>query len=465
MTLPKDELEFIQATNELSKESAQVHIEADHQEFPEGGRGWLVICGCLCNSTMSFGMINAYSVFQTHYETVLFPEVASMKLSIIGALQACVTYLTCSLALPIVFAFGLRNALTMATSLMVIAVFGLSTTTEGQLWKCYLFQSVMFAIGSGFMFCTLLFTSIEWFKKRRALALGFASSGVSFGGVIWPLIFKRLIKDHSFAETVRAIGYVYIPLAVGCVAFVPQSLPPQFVHKDQTVSNSKWSNAKIRCLPKTYFNLFKSWIAQTEDIRYDSLLISNALGMLSVYPAIFYLDYFATLISPNSLITEYLVVIYNAFGGPGRIFPGFVGDYIGRCNALIICLVMVSISILAMWIPSIKDEIIGLYAVFVCVFGFFVAPFFSLYPACFTQIFGTHGSEARLGFFLLTSAPGPLLGCVIAGSFIPKGTSTTEVIVHAFYKLTIFSGVVMLASCGLLLAVRLSITAKPFSFV
>lgn len=455
-------------TTEISpdKDYVEVHAtEADKQQFPEGGKGWLVVFGCTCCSLMSFGMTNSYGVFQTHYETVLFSDVPSIKLSIIGASQASICYLVTSMTLPLIYAFGIRQVLLLGCSLMMVAMFGLSTTHQGQLWKCYLFQAVMFSIGMGLVFAAILFSPIEWFKRRRAMALGISMSGVAVGGIIWPIIFKNMIKHNSFNWTVRTIAFLYIPLSIGAVLLVPQELDPRFIHKAETVSNSRWSIEKIKDLPSTYRTSFKNWIRQTTDMRYDSMLLSNILGMFGSYPAIFYLDYFATLIAPNATFTNYTVTIYNLFGGPGRVLPGIIGDKIGRCNCLIAFLLVLSISIFTMWIPCIKYQILPLYAVFVCIFGLCVAPFYSLFPACFTQIFGTQGSEARLGLFLFTSFPGPLLGCVIAGSFIPKGTSSAETVIHAYYKLTIYSGVVMMACALVLLGVRLSITKRLLRFV
>nr|QFR37122.1 MFS transporter [Cyberlindnera americana] len=448
----------------MDKNECVIEVEADKDDFPEGGKGWLVVGGCVCISFSTFGMINSYGCFQTYYETELFPEVSSSKLSIIGACQASIIYCLTPLLLPLVYSFGIRNILSLGATLIIISFFGLSTTKEGELWKCYFFQAVMFSIGSSLLFPPIMFSPIEWFKRRRATALGMSMCGVSLGGMIWPIIFKNMINKYGFGWTTRAIAFVYIPVTIGAIIMIPQTLEPQFIHKEETISNSRYSKAKVQSLSSTYKNLIKSWINQTSDLKYDTMLISNLLGMFGSYPAIFYLDYFATIISPGTTVTTYLLVIFNAMGGPGRVLPGIISDKIGRCNTLIICFCIASISILAMWIPSIKFETISVFAVFVGIFGFFIGPSFSLYPACFAQVFGTNGSEARLGFMLFTSFPGPILGCLIAGSFIPKGSSTDKVL-NSFYKLTIYSGTVIFVCGVILLVVRLSITRKPLAFV
>lgn len=439
--------------------------EADKSDFPEGGKGWLVIAGCMCLSFSTFGMINSYGMFQTYYETELFSNTASSKLSIIGACQASIIYFFTALMPPMVHAFGNRTILIVGGILDIVAFFGLSTTKPGELWKCYFFQGVMWSIGAACQFTSIMFAPIEWFKKGRALALGLSTCGVSLGGMIWPVIFKNMIDKYGFGWTTRTIAFVYIPLATGSVLLIPQHLEEKYVHKADTFANSKFNMVKVRQLGNTYSTMLRSWLMQMADMRYTLMLASSLIGLFGSYPAIFYLDYFATIISPGTNLTTYLLVIFNALGGPGRILPGLIGDKIGRLNTLFICLSLSGIAILAMWIPCIKYEIMAPYAVFVAIFGFCIGPLFSLFPACFSQVFGTDGSEVRLGMFLFTSTPGPILGCLIAGSFIPVESSSKTEILNAFYKLTIYAGVMMLACSTALLVLRMSINKKPFVFV
>jgi VIT1/CCC1 family predicted Fe2+/Mn2+ transporter len=71
----------------------------------------------------------------------------------------------------------MRQVLAFGISLTVVAMFELSTALEGQLWKCYLYQAVMFFIGSAFLFTPIVFSPIEWFKRKRAMVLGISMPG------------------------------------------------------------------------------------------------------------------------------------------------------------------------------------------------------------------------------------------------------------------------------------------------
>ncbi len=448
------------------KQSNRVHVgEADEEEFPEGGKGWLVLLGCGLTSISVFGMINSYGVFQTYYETVLFPNVSSSKLSIIGATQASLCYFLTPWTVPLVHAFGLRQVLSVGASFLVIAFFGLATTTPSQLWKCYIFQGLFFSIGAALQFGPVMTVPSEWFKKKRGTAFGISAGFVGVGGVVWPILFKQMINKRGFKWTVMTVAFVYIPLSIGSILLVPQHLEDRYNHKGKCFSNAVWNKENIKNLPQSFKNIVIEWSHVIKNPRYSIILLTNLLVSFGSYPVIFYIDFFGHTIGGEAKIVSYLTMIFVVMGFPGRAIPAMIADKIGRINVLIVCSAVLFISIFALWIPSIEYNLLGVYIGFVIVFGFAVGPLFSLFPASLGQLFGIRGNEARLSLFLFSATPGPILGCLIAGSFIPIDSTDTEKIIHSFYKVVIFSGILLTVCTVLLTGVRLSISRKPFVFI
>lgn len=453
---------------------SKVH-EHDKHEAPDSGLiAWSVVFGCCFISFTTFGMINSYAVFETEYETVLFQQVKSWKLSIIGASQASGIYFITPFAIPLHHAFGMRHVLMLGGLLLVISFLGLSSMKvdsngNGEIWKCYFFQAVLFPIGSGLLFPPVMLSPIEWFKKNRAFALGVSQSGVGLGGMIWPIVFKYMKQDYGFNWAVRTIGLIYVPLMIGAIIFIPRKLEDQYLTLNPNpLSNSRFDINKIKTLHITYLNMFKKWFNVITNLRYEALLIANLIGMFGSYPAIFYIDYYATTIfsakDPTATLVKWIIVLYNIMGTPGRILPAFLSDKIGRTNVLISCIFLSGFFILVLWILSIQYQSTSLFLAFAILFGFTVGPFFSLFPACLTQIFGSKDSASRIGLFLFISTPGPILGCIISGNFIDKSQSY-EVLLDSFKKLCFYSGFMMVASSLVILVVRFSITRKVFVFV
>ncbi|KAH3678399.1 hypothetical protein WICMUC_001416 [Wickerhamomyces mucosus] len=439
--------------------------EADQVEFPDGGKGWLVIFGCSFISFSTFGMINAYGAFQSHYETELFPNVKSSTLAIIGACQPAIVYGMIPITLPLIHSFGIRNILMIGGALVITGFFGLSTTVEGQLWKCYVFQAIFYSFGAGLIYPPVFFSPVEWFKRKRAVALGISATGVGLGGMFWPLVFKNIVKKYSFKWAVRTIAIIYIPLIICAIAFIPQHLEAKYINKEETISNSKFNIEKIKKLPQKYLDTWRDWKIVSKSPIYIVLVLINLIGMFASYPAIFYIDYYAQVINPGTSLSVNLLMMYNIMGAPGRVIPGYLSDKIGRVHVLLTSLFISGLSILVLWIPSIKTKLIAPYAVFVLLFGFCIGPFFAICPACLGQIFGIVGSDARISLFYAVATPGPIIGCLIAGSFIPTHSSNEEDILNAFVKLTLYSGIMLVAASFLLIFVRFTITRKLIAFV
>ncbi|ODV61205.1 MFS general substrate transporter, partial [Ascoidea rubescens DSM 1968] len=415
--------------------------EADLNEFPEGGRGWLVILGCTCISIMTYGMINAYGVFQTYYATTLFPTHSSLVLSLIGSVQTTLVYMIAPFSVPLTFALSARVSCALGGSLMIISFFLLPRCT--QYYQVFLCQGVCYGLGGGIMFPPTLQSPYEWFKTKRALANACSVFGTCVGGIIWPILFKHMEKKNGFAWTCRTIGFLYIPLVVAVCSLLQQPLDEKFT---KNMSDKH--------------KLMKEWIIVLKNWRLNLLLFSNALGMLGSYCGIFFLDYFAVKLNPTSTVSEYIVVLYNAFGGPGRLISCILADRFGRLNILLVFLFFCFVFPLILWMPSIPAQNLTVFAVFTSAWGVALAGFFAIFPVSMGQLFGINGSEARVGLFLLTSGPGPLIGTMIASSFIPTGSHNDLKIINSFYGLSGFCGGIMFLSFLTCLWLRLSVSTK-----
>lgn len=62
-----------------------------------------------------------------------------------------------------------------------------------------------------------------YFKRRRGVALGLATGGGSLGGVVYPIIFRRLLVDIGFTWAVRTLGFIAL-LTLGVAATLTKPL-------------------------------------------------------------------------------------------------------------------------------------------------------------------------------------------------------------------------------------------------
>ncbi len=65
-----------------------------------------------------------------------------------------------------------------------------------------------------------------WFHKNRALAFGVMASGSSLGGVIFPIMIKRLVAEVGFAWAMRTAAFLVLALLIYANLTVKSRLPP-----------------------------------------------------------------------------------------------------------------------------------------------------------------------------------------------------------------------------------------------
>ena len=88
-----------------------------------------------------------------------------------------------------------------------LAVFGYITTSlSTTYYQIFLAQGVCAGLSG-----TVALTAVS-FQKRRSFAVGITTSGLAFGAVIYPLVFRELLPRIGFSWTTRIMAFI----ALGC---------------------------------------------------------------------------------------------------------------------------------------------------------------------------------------------------------------------------------------------------------
>jgi MFS family permease len=407
--------------------------EKDAEEFPEGGWGWMVVLGGFFVLNTTYGMINAFGVYQVYY-MAKFPDVKPSTLSLIGGLQPTMIYLA---AIPVIYLtnmFGPNWTIAIGGTIMCFALMMISICKE--VWQLFLAQGVVFGIGAGVAFFTAMAVPQEWFKRKRALAVGIITSGSSLGGVIWPIAFQRLVNEVGFPWANRIIGFIYFPMLMAAALTMKSRLPPT---KKQVMPN--WSVLK--------------------DFRLVMLCMGACLGFFGLFPPLQYIETFAIRLPAPTNISTYILAILNALSILGRIGPAYLADKWGRLNVLTIAVIVSGILPLVLWLPAVGARSESLLLAFTILWGVASGSFISLLPSSVGQLFGIKDIYSRLTVMFISGVPGILAGTGISGTFIPGEATDLE----GFSKLIIFSGVLMLGGGLMFAALRLTYSTKLIAFI
>ena len=136
------------------------------------------------SSSLTSDPRKAWGVFLAHFLShSTFPHATQLEYALIGGMsisQACFVS-------PVVGItndkLGTRTSLLVGT--MFVSLSMLTSSFASEVWHLFLSQGVCFGWGLGFLYITAAPVVGQWFSRRRSLALGIASSGAGFGGIVY----------------------------------------------------------------------------------------------------------------------------------------------------------------------------------------------------------------------------------------------------------------------------------------
>lgn len=357
---------------------------------PNGGFvAWLQVAAGFMIFFSTWGMVTAYSVFQTYYEAGEPFKASSSNISWIGSIQCFLLQVMGLVAGPIYDRGYLRHLLVTGSFLVVFGLMMLSLCKE--YWQALLSQAFCVGIGAGLLFVPTVSVIPTYFTTQIGLAIGIASSGSSLGGVIYPIVLSRLIPQIGFPWAVRVLSFIALVTFIIPVAFMRmrvRSPKPRAV-----VDWSAWRDA-----PYMVFSL----------------------GLLIVFIGnvvlIFYISYYpAERRYTDRSLAFYITAIFNAGSVIGRILPNALSDRIGVFNTMAPFTIILGVTILCLLGVNNSAGLI----VEAIVTGIFSGVVVALPPVCFrmlTENKSMIGTRSGQGFAI--GGLGLLIGGPSAGAIL-----------------------------------------------
>ncbi|KAH9824546.1 Major Facilitator Superfamily, partial [Teratosphaeria destructans] len=390
-----------------------------HPGIPNGGFvAWLQVACGFCMFFNSWGLINAFGVWQSYYSSTLIPDQSNSNISWIGSIQAFLLC-CCTIFAGPMYDRGHARVMVWTGSLMV--VFGLMMVSLcDKYWQLMLAQGICMGIGSGGLFITSVAIIPSYFTTKRAFAMGITASGSSIGGVIFPIVFHNLQPQVGFGWATRIIGFIALAtLILPCACIRMLSRPPP---RKKIIDFSGF-----REMP---FCLFSA---------------AAFVGFIGLYIPFFYISEFG--LEQDRLgqtLSFYMLPILSAGSTAGRIIPGFVADRVGPINVLAVC------TVIAGMLGFVWNAVgnLGGIVIWALLYGAFSGAFVSLQPSTVVSITDDMGVVGgRLGMNTFCAALGILIGNPLAGVIVGDGS---------WIGLQCFCGGTLLLSAVLIIATRWS---------
>ncbi|KAI1352061.1 monocarboxylate permease-like protein [Xylaria sp. FL0043] len=383
--------------NDIEKGAADSSIQPsappglNPDDFPDGGlEAWLVVVGGALILFCSFGIVNCSGVFVEYYVNGPLSDYSSSDITWITSLQAF--FVTGSnLVMGRLFdSYGTQWILPIGTVIYSLGLMLLSLSTK--YYQIVLSQGVLTGIGAAAVFNCASNSTITWFYKYRAAALGIVVAGSSVGGIVLPILMSHLIPMIGFPWTVRILGFIVLVFC-GIASFTVKSrLPPR---------------------PKPFH--FSELVTPFKELRFSLVVVAAFFFFWGLYLPFNYLNIQAQQQGVDPTLIPYILPIVNAVSIPGRIIPGILADRIGRFNMMITIAALSGIFTLALWVPG---HTTGTTLAFGAVYGFTSGAFISLAPAVIAQISDLRQIGARSGVLLFVSSLGALTGSPVGGAIV-----------------------------------------------
>ncbi|KAI8949872.1 major facilitator superfamily domain-containing protein [Xylaria longipes] len=379
---------------------------------PDGGaEGWIVVLAGFFIFVNSWGISSTFGVFLEYYRSELLQGNSSSRLAWVGSVQSTFVTIMGLVTGPLTDRGYLRPVMISGHFMVVFGMFMLSLATK--YYQVLLAQGFCVGIGAGAINIPAFALISAKFTTRRPIALGCASTGASIGGIVFPLMFRRLVPQLGFSWAVRSIALVNLAISIPTLIILCRK------------PGVRSPKAKMIIDPRGF----------CEPV-FGTFVIALFFQFLAYYIPLFYLTtYAAVKLKTGKDFAFDLLAVSNAASFFGRTMPYLLGTRISPIQILIFW-EAVGIVLLLSW--TAVDTVTGM-VIWTVAWGFLsgvlvTAPAASTAHPTLSPSLDVIG--ARLGMSWSTAAVGVLIGAPIAGALAD--------VPHAdFVQAQVFAGIVM----------------------
>lgn len=342
-------------------DSLQTQDNASQPSYPEGGlAAWSVVLGSWMACFGTMGLMNSLGIFQAYLEENELQHLSPGKVAWIFGVYSFLAFFCGIQVGPIFDAKGPRVLIICGGTGTVLYLILLGFCSL--YWHFMVVFGILGGISLSLTFNPAISIVAHYFNQRRGLATGIASSGASFGGVIFPLLFQNVISKVGFAWATRVIALVDLVTLITAVLLIRPRFPP------------KQSSAR-NILPD--ISVFR-----------NTGLVLASMGMFfmewGLFVPITYLTSYALSHGMSPQFSFLLLSLINAGAILGRWIPGYCADRIGRFNTFILTIFGCLLFTACLWMPAQSSKAVT--TAFALLFGFASGSNVSLAPVCIGQL-------------------------------------------------------------------------------
>lgn len=370
--------------------------------------GWVILAASFALATVAFGIHYSFGVFLKPLQD----EFLTGRTSISGIFS---TYFIVMVITGILagWASDRMGPRIILVSSGFVAFVGLVLSSRADtLWQLYVSYGLILGLGLGSAMPVTMAIVSRWFMKRRGLALGILTAGMSFGMMIMPPMVQNLIARYEWRASMFILGIAVLgmyALAGFLMRKEPQmmGLLPYGVTIGNDSSDTRNETSRPTPSPRSHSTL-KEAIKTKELWLLMGMFCSFAVSvqMVTSHVVRYALD-----VGISASQAPLIISIIGGGGMVGKIMAGALSERIGPKRIIIICALIMAGTVICL---SNMTSIWTFFA-FAVPFGLAYGGWMPNISILIAEIFGTaHYGEiwatARVGGGL-----GGIVGPMLAG--------------------------------------------------
>ncbi|KAI1747604.1 major facilitator superfamily domain-containing protein [Xylaria castorea] len=407
---------------------------------PQGGfHGYLNVVGLFFIYFLTLGQLAAFSTYQDYYEEKMLASYSPSTISWIGTSQVFLLGIVGLFSGALYDRGYTHGALIPGFVLVTLGLLLLSFSH--QYWHVLLSQGFLIGTGGGLVYIPAISIVTHRFSTRPALALGIAATGSAIGGIIWPIVFQRLLPTIGFAWTNRVFTLLVLVLAVVSYCTLTVSHRPDLKlffrrPKDENGYGSEDDTPIPTSKQRSIF------LASLKGRAYQFLCVGVFFTLLGYWVPLFYLvPYASRSLGTSSAHASDLLSILNAASLFGRVLPAAVGHKIGAANILLAGATVLGVLILS-WISIRSIAGITVWSIFL---GFTAGSVITIPNAVASRLSQPSNTGLRIGIMWAVGGFAELIGPPVAGALLTQHDGRVS-----YLGCQIFGGLGVLVGAGFL---------------
>ncbi|KAL2758556.1 hypothetical protein ACRALDRAFT_1028240 [Sodiomyces alcalophilus JCM 7366] len=385
----------------------------DEETYPEGGlQAWLVVLGSWLALFGAMGLMSSLATFHAYIGSHQLKDYSHGAIGWIFSVYTFLCFFGGIYIGPVFDKYGPRWLVLSGSVCVVTSLMLLSVSTE--YWHFMLSFGILNGIGASLIFTPSIAAVGHYFRDRRGLATGVASTGGSLGGIMFPLAMHELFERIGWAWTIRVVGFI----CAGCCGvanlLIRSRLPPAL---DAT------AHPDMRILREPAFALTTAGVFLFE---------------FGLFIPLTYISSFMVSAGFDAGISYRILPILNASSVMGRIVAGWWGDLFGPYNSNISSVALSIVACLAVWLPFGESSLAAM-VVFAVMFGFASGNNISISPVCIGRLCKTQ----NYGRYYATTYTVVSIACLVG---VPIGGEIIGATGGKYWGLIVFTGAMYAAS-------------------